>query len=122
MQGRPFHRGGMSQDSIMADLHRNPVTRDAADPAHRRGKGAYNALSASSVGLELGIAVALGLAIGYWLDQRLGTAPWMLLLWLVIGFAAGFRGVLRAVRASDRAAADKRRQDTGDQKGGNGHG
>ena len=109
----------------MADLHRTPVTpvtRDGADPAHRRGKGAYGALSASSVGLELGIAVALGLAIGYWLDQRLGTAPWMLLLWLVIGFAAGFRGVLRAVRAADRAAADKRAGDEASGKGGNGHG
>jgi ATP synthase protein I len=97
----------MSQDSIVGDLHQNdvtPGTRDAADPAHRRGKGAYNALSASSVGLELGLAVAIGLLIGWWLDQHFGTAPWLMLLWLALGLVAGFRGVLRAVRQADRAA------------------
>jgi ATP synthase protein I len=95
----------MSQDSIMGDLHRNVVTtRDAADPAHRRGKGAYNALSAASVGMELGLSVAIGLLIGWWLDQHFGTSPWLMLLWLVFGMAAGFRGVLRAVKRADKAA------------------
>ena len=110
----------------MGDLHRNVVTtRDAAaasrpsptapassppatltarDPAHRRGKGAYNALSAASVGMELGLSVAIGLLVGWWLDQHFGTAPWLMLLWLVFGLAAGFRGVFRAVRQADRAA------------------
>lgn len=39
-----------------------------------------------------------------WLDGKLGTTPWLMLLWLCFGLAAGFRGVLRAVRRSDRAA------------------
>jgi ATP synthase protein I len=98
----------MSQDSIMGEPHPNRVSRSAAgaDPAHRRGKGAYNALSSASVGLEMGLSVAIGLLIGWWLDQRLGTAPWLMLLWLVFGFAAGFRGVVRAVKRADRAAHD----------------
>jgi ATP synthase protein I len=103
----------MSQDSSMTDLHPSPVpprSRDAADPAHRRGKGAFHALSASSLGLELGLAVALGLLVGWYLDQRLGTAPWMMLLWLAFGLAAGFRGVLRAVREADRAADAEREE------------
>jgi ATP synthase protein I len=106
MQARSGHRGEMSQDSIVGDPHRTTVkpTRDTADPAHRRGKGAYNALSASSVGLELGLAVAIGLLIGWWLDQHFGTAPWLMLLWLALGLGAGFRGVFRAVRQADRAA------------------
>ena len=35
--------------------------------------------------------------IGYWLDRRLGSAPWLLLLGLILGMAAGFVNFLRLV-------------------------
>jgi ATP synthase protein I len=65
----------------------------------------YYSLSASSVGLELGISVVLTLLFGWWLDGKLGTEPWMMLLCLGLGLAAGFRGVLRAVKRADAIAA-----------------
>ena len=37
-------------------------------------------------------------AIGYWLDRRLRTAPWMLLAGLLVGMAAGFTNFVRLVR------------------------
>jgi F0F1-type ATP synthase assembly protein I len=40
-----------------------------------------------------------------WLDGKLGTTPWLMLLWLGLGLVAGFRGVFRAVRRADREAA-----------------
>jgi ATP synthase protein I len=127
MQSEPIHRGDLSQDSPLSPVHRTPVTSgdkiersgsagprsdakrrggsiDKIDPASRRTRGMYNSLSASSVGLELGISVLLGLLFGLWLDHQLGTEPWLMLLWLCIGFAAGFRGVLRAVRREDKLA------------------
>jgi ATP synthase protein I len=99
----------MSQDSLMREVHRTdvPRSRRVADPAARSGKRAYNALNASSVGLELGISVALGLLAGYYMDKWLGTEPWLMLLWLLLGLIAGFRGVFRAVARADRAAADE---------------
>ncbi|MGE0547097.1 MAG: AtpZ/AtpI family protein [Kofleriaceae bacterium] len=66
-------------------------------------------MSASSVGLEFGVAVALALGVGIYLDRKLGTEPWLMLVFLGFGFAAGFRGVLRAVARSDRAAAREQR-------------
>jgi ATP synthase protein I len=63
----------------------------------------FDGLSASSAGLELGIAVLIGALFGHWLDGELGTAPWMLLVFLIIGLIAGFRGVLRAVARAERA-------------------
>lgn len=81
-----------------------PAPVASADPAARKGKRVYNALSASTVGLELGLSVAIGLLVGYFLDKRLGTEPWMLLLWMVLGLVAGFRGVFRAIARADRAA------------------
>ncbi len=120
------HRGEMSQDSLGESSHRTGMARQVVessstagahsnadalrrsiDPAARTGKRAFNALSASSVGLELGLAVVIGLAAGYYLDQYLGTSPWMLLLWLVFGLAAGFRGVIRAISRADKAAAEE---------------
>jgi ATP synthase protein I len=74
------------------------------DATSRRGRRAFDYLSHSSVGLELGISVILGLLLGYWLDRQLGTEPWMMLLFLVFGFIAGMRGVIRAVNRADRAA------------------
>lgn len=105
MQSAPSNRGEMSQDSAAPELHPSVVTTTRRlDPASRTGKRAYDALSASSVGLELGIAVILGLLFGWWLDGKLGTAPWMMLLFLVFGLIAGFRGVMRAVGRAERAA------------------
>jgi ATP synthase protein I len=114
MAASSSHRGEMSQDSLMPSVHPTKVRPRAADPAARDGKRVYNALNASSVGLELGVSVGLGLLIGYFLDKRLGTEPWMLLLWMVIGLVAGFRGVFRAVARADRAAeAEEKEADRG---------
>lgn len=109
MQTEPTHGGDLSQLSPLAPVHRSRVTAadlNKIDPASRRTRGMYSALSASSVGLELGISVLIGVLFGRFLDGQLGTEPWMMLLWLVIGFTAGFRGVLRAVRRADREATD----------------
>lgn len=74
------------------------------DTAAKRTRHMYQALSASSVGLELGISVVIALLGGMWLDGQLGTEPWFMLLGVVIGLIAGFRSVLRAVDRSDRVA------------------
>jgi F0F1-type ATP synthase assembly protein I len=57
------------------------------------------------MGIELGLSVMIGLIGGQWLDKRFGTEPWLLLLGLVFGMAAGFRSVFRALK--DLTAADK---------------
>jgi len=99
------HSGEMSQDSMLADPHRTDVRKALLDPTARKTRRAYNALNASSVGLEMGLSVAMGLLIGWYLDKWLGTQPWLMLAWLVIGLVAGFRGVFRAVARAERAAA-----------------
>lgn len=110
MQPAGSHSGDLSHETTGEHAHRTPVTSaagtasDTASPAARGGKRFYNALSASSVGLELGLSVVISVLFGMWLDGKLGTTPWLMLLWLGIGLAAGFRGVLRAVRRADREA------------------
>jgi len=40
--------------------------------------------------------VAIG-AIGYWLDRRFGTKPWLLLAGLILGMIGGFVNFFRLV-------------------------
>lgn len=104
MQSVSSQRGEMSQDSGAPALHPEVVRGKRIDQAARAGKNAFDSLSASSVGLELGLSVIIGLLIGYYLDQQAGTSPWLMLLFLGFGLVAGFRGVLRAVKRAERAA------------------
>lgn len=106
MQTAGSHSGDLSHEAAGEPAHRSPVTpaATAATVSENGGKRFYNMLSASSVGLELGLSVVIAVVFGIWLDGKLGTTPWMMLLWLCFGLAAGFRGVLRAVRRADREA------------------
>lgn len=106
------HSGEMSQDSLMTDLHRKPVSKASStiDPAARNAKAGFKFLSASSVGLEMGLSVLIGILFGYWLDTKAHTAPWLMLLFLALGLVAGFRGVFRALREADRDAAAERKE------------
>jgi ATP synthase protein I len=111
MPSVPVHRGEMSQNSVNSvddRAHPTPVQADgplrpAIDPAARAARRMYEGLSSSSVGLELGIAVIVGLLFGMWLDRRLGTEPWMMLAFLLLGLVAGFRNLMRAVARAEKA-------------------
>lgn len=50
---------------------------------------------ASTIGIQLVVSIFVGLAIGVWLDSRLGTFPWLALLFMVLGIVAGFLNYYR---------------------------
>jgi ATP synthase protein I len=58
----------------------------------------YDLLKLSSLGLEMGGAVVIGLLMGVWLDRRFGTEPWLTFVFLGFGFAAAGKAVYRAIR------------------------
>ncbi len=64
------------------------VPRDAAIEAQNMNNGAR-------AGLELVSAILAGGAIGWGLDNWLHTRPWMMILFLFLGIATGFRSVYR---------------------------
>lgn len=66
--------------------------RKAKDEASRKG-GLGAAWKMSS---ELVAAVIVGSAIGYGLDYALGTSPLMLIVFILLGCAAGILNVFRA--------------------------
>ena len=60
-------------------------------------------LTAGTVGLHLVTATFVGAAMGYFLDDWLGTKPWLFLFMLVMGIIAGFRMVIQDVQRIQRA-------------------
>ncbi len=56
-------------------------------------------LSAEVVG-----AVGVGVAIGIGLDWLLGTAPWLLIVFFMLGFAAGVLNLIREARRISSSA------------------
>jgi ATP synthase protein I len=72
-------------------------------------QGAWKALGElSSIGLTLVVATVIGLVGGYYADTWLGTSPWLLLLGLGLGIAAGFVNLFRSVKRAERELDDSR--------------
>ena len=106
MQGSVTKSDELPQASPLYPTHPSDVkSAGYADPASSRGKSIFSTLTASSVGLEFGLAVMIGLFFGRWLDGEIGTDPYMMILFIAFGFAAGIKGLVRAVRQADREAA-----------------
>ena len=78
-----------------------PVTDTGGRPRHGEGPVA-RALRFSSLGLQLVFSVLIGFGIGYFIDRALGTRPWFMLVFFVLGMVAGFTSIYREVRASER--------------------
>lgn len=70
----------------------------------RRGRPAGMGRSAEAA-WEAVVALGLGMGLGYWLDSRFGTAPWLFLAFLGLGLATGFQRLMRGLRR-DAPAGD----------------
>jgi ATP synthase protein I len=70
------------------------VSRAQSSRPDRRWVRQLGALS--GVGLTLVISTVLGFGGGLALDRWLGTAPWLMLVGLLLGIASGFINLFRA--------------------------
>ncbi|MSU91331.1 F0F1 ATP synthase subunit I [Rhodobacteraceae bacterium 2CG4] len=76
--------------------------RKAREPAPSR-HGKYQATSlAWRMVLELVIGMGLGCLIGYGLDVLFGTLPIFLMIFALLGFAAGVRTMMRSAEEVNR--------------------
>jgi len=82
-------------DSLGARLDKVKVMR--GPPPDERARGAAFG-QATKIAVELVVGVAIGGIIGRVLDSQLGTGPWLLIVFLVLGFAAGLSNVIRTAR------------------------
>jgi ATP synthase protein I len=80
------------------------ATREAPASAHR-GEFTQGSLAWRMV-IELVVGMLLGLGIGYGLDSLFGTRPVFLVVFALLGFAAGIRTMLRTADEVRRKRAE----------------
>lgn len=71
-----------------SDLRPNP----GGEPGGASDFGRY-----ATLGLQYALTIAALTWLGWWLDGRWGTTPWLLVAGAVLGFVAGFVNLVRAV-------------------------
>jgi ATP synthase protein I len=60
----------------------------------------------SMIGMTMVLSTVIGLAGGYFADRWLGTKPWLTLIGLGFGIAAGFVSFFRSVKTAERKLDD----------------
>ncbi len=63
---------------------------------------------ALQLGASIVLAIFIGAGIGYWLDDMLGTFPYLSIVFFFLGIAAAGRNVWIAVRKELREDEEKR--------------
>ncbi len=75
------------------------------EAAARKDKEESEFAHASKVGFRIGVellsGVLVGAAIGYVLDRALATQPWLLILFMFLGGAAGVLNVYRFAKSEE---------------------
>lgn len=65
----------------------------------KNGRGLFTGLAlVVSIGVNLVATTFVGLAIGYYLDEYFSTGPWLTVIFLVLGIAAGFRQIYMVLK------------------------
>ena len=78
----------------------DPLNQPGAEKAEKGGALGL----AFRVSVEIVSAVAIGVGIGWLLDGWLDTTPWFLVVFVVVGFAAGILNVYRLASGFGYAA------------------
>jgi ATP synthase protein I len=85
---------------------RQPKPEPAGDESSATGYAQAVKLSSEFIA-----AVAVGFAIGYGLDRFVGTKPWGMIVFLLLGFCAGVLNVMRSAGVVARPTLPKRGED-----------
>lgn len=56
--------------------------------------------SYASLGLSVALSIFIGLGIGVYLDRKFDSSPWLTLIFLGLGIAAGYRNIGLVIKKS----------------------
>ena len=56
----------------------------------------------AGIGSQFAVTLLVCLFAGQWLDRRLGTGPWLMLVGMVVGGGVGFWTLVRAAKANNK--------------------
>jgi ATP synthase protein I len=113
----PPSRDSRPLDDIERRLSEARAREDATPLRRPMDKGVSGLGLGMRLAVDLAAGTAIGVGIGWGLDRWLGTKPWMVIVFSVLGWVAGVMNVYRTVRGMDETvgfAAAARRQDKTD--------
>jgi ATP synthase protein I len=58
--------------------------------------------SMGTIPVRLGVGPLVGFFIGRWVDRRLHTEPWLMIMMIALGFAASVRYTIRLLREAQK--------------------
>lgn len=94
----------------LAKARRAQEPEPRSDDGHSRGEAAWRMV------IELVTGLGIGFGIGYGLDSLFGTMPIFLVLFVLLGFAAGINVMMRTARgiqAGMEPREERKREDDG---------
>ena len=69
--------------------------------------GALSGAEFAGIGLQFALTIFVFSFAGVWLDRRLGTSPWFLIICVFAGAAGGFFSMFRKITAAQRRDAER---------------
>lgn len=61
----------------------------------------------AGIGFQFAVTILVFVFVGVWLDRRLGTTPWLLLVCVFVGAAGGFYSMYRRISLAQRRDAER---------------
>ena len=99
------------------DLEQRLAAARARQEARRSG-GKEHGPSGIGTGMRIAVdlvaGIAVGVVIGLLLDRWLGTTPWLLVTFFVLGAAAGIRNVFRTASRFEQEARERAARKNGE--------
>ena len=69
-------------------------------PGPRKGATPPSGAEYAGAGLQLALTLVAFMFLGIWLDKRLGSTPWFVIICVFVGAGAGFYSIYRKLMAS----------------------
>jgi ATP synthase protein I len=86
---------GITPEELSQKIKEAQSREQAGAPRLKRGFS-RESNAALKVGTDFAAALVVGVVLGYWIDRWLDTKPFGIILFLFLGFGAGFMNIYRA--------------------------
>jgi len=75
---------------------------ESKKPGRRAGKYVRQVGLLGTVPILLAVGPVVGFLIGRWLDKKLGTEPYLLIIFLIFGFIASGKEVWKIIKRAEK--------------------
>jgi ATP synthase protein I len=109
--------GSRDDERLKALEARIAAAKKAQEPTPHMEQHYSQAQLAWRMVVELVAGLGIGFGIGFGLDTFLGTRPWLMMIFTILGFIAGVKTMIRSAEEVQRKQVEAADKAAGDEKG-----